>query len=104
MPLLFETDAERATLTEAWGDTAYTDTGLSICGQYNEPSAEALLMEARAPEFFASLTAFEAASAGVGTTLASVNTFSGRSYGPFKIISWERSEDGNFITAGLQST
>ncbi len=104
MPLHFETAAERAALTEAWGDTATTDTGASVRGQYNEPSADVSLMQARAPEFIASLAALEAASVAVGVTLSTVTTFAGRTLGPFKVISWDRAEDGNFVTIGLQQT
>ena len=104
MPIHFETAAEREALTGAWGDTATTDAGATVAGQYNEPTAEALLMEARAPTFLASLTAMEAAAVAVGTAITQVSTFSGQTRGPFKVISWDLSEDGNFVTAGLQST
>ena len=104
MPLLFETDAERAALTEAWGDTATTDAGAIVCGQYDDPQAEDLLIEGTAPTFMSSLAAFQAASVSIGTTFSSVVTQDRRKLGPFTVVRWQSEEDGAFVRVMLNVT
>lgn len=101
MPLQFETAAERVMLDEAWGDTAYTDTGFRICGRYDDPQAEDLLVEGTAPTFGASLAALKAANVSIGSTFSSVTTQDGRTLGPFVVVRWQSEEDGAFILLAL---
>ena len=101
MPLQFETDQERAALTESWGDTA-SIAGRALHGLYDEPQAEDLLMQGTAPTFQSSLSELQRVSVTLGTTIDSVTTFDRRTRGPFTVVRWNVIEDGAFILLGLQ--
>ena len=101
--MTIESAAERAALASAWGDTAVVGNQ-SIPGQYEEPYGDVLGMEGTGPTFLALQSDLAAASVANGTDLDSVSTFTGRTLGPFRVVSTQPQADGAFVLLGLQQT
>ena len=98
-----ETDA----IVRAWGDELRLDDGSSAPGRFTQEQAELALAEGTAPAFASSADALDAIgltrTAARGTRIESVVHSSGRTFGPFKVISYRHEDDGTFIELGLQA-
>lgn len=99
--LPIESAEERAAFDEIEGSLAVA-AGSSFPCIFDDETAESLLVEGTAPQITVSLERINSVGLTINSQIDSVQTYDGRTKGPYRIVRWQSQDDGAFVVIGLQ--